>query len=414
MPLAVPTVAMYQDIQGYWGDCVVIALDELQDVPFEPFPFLAPWTDWTDDVNVQTAGFRLVGNMVQLRGIAKRNAATSGQIGTLPSGYRPPLHVMISTTLSTPGHCRTDVYSDGRVVGAVGQTLPTAYITLDGIVLLDPLMPGTFVPDPILNPRLSASWGATVATAITELQQGPWTAFPFTAPWTNWSTLDPSWQNCEYRKVGDLVQLRGLARRANAAGQTLGYLPAGFQPLKRLHHTSVCDAVWTYVVIEPSGQVWLTPGSSADGWASLTGLKFSTVLMATTVSAPTLGQDVVFGWFNSVSAAITELQSNVPWINLAFRSPWNHYHPTWTQGQYRKIEDMVQLRGLLARNSAANGYMADLPVGYRPTKTIMFLQTYGEPPSPVRVDVYTDGAIYATAMPVTWLCLDNIQFSTRA
>ena len=138
-------------------------------------------------------------------------------------------------------------------------------------------MPGTFVPDPSLNPKLSASWGATVATAVTELQQGPWTAFPFTAPWTNWATADASWQVCEYRKVGDIVQLRGLARRANSSGQTVGYLPAGFQPLLRLHHTSICDAGWTYVVIEPSGQIWLTPGSSADGWASLAGLKFSTV-----------------------------------------------------------------------------------------------------------------------------------------
>ena len=133
MPYAVPTVAQYQDILSSWGGAVVIAVDELQDVPWEPFQFLAPWGNWTDDVNVQTAQFRLIGNIVQIRGIAKRNAATSGHIGNMPAGYRPPLHVMISTTLSTPGHCRTDVYSDGRVVGAVGQTVPTAYITLDGM-----------------------------------------------------------------------------------------------------------------------------------------------------------------------------------------------------------------------------------------------------------------------------------------
>ena len=136
--------------------------------------------------------------------------------------------------------------------------------------------------------------------------------------------------------------------------------------------------------------------------------------MPTTVSAPSLGQNVVFGWFNSVSTAITELQANVPWINLAYRSPWNHYHPTWTQGQYRKIDDMVQLRGLIARNSAATASVADLPVGYRPTKNIMFLQTMGEPPVGCRLDIYPDGHIYNTALPTTWLCLDNIEFSTRA
>ena len=121
-----------------------------------------------------------------------------------------------------------------------------------------------------------------------------------------------------------------------------------------------------------------------------------------------------FAWFNSVSTAITELQATVPWINLAYRSPWNHYHPTWTQGQYRKIDDMVYLRGLIGRNSASAYTVADLPVGYRPPKYVMFLQSYGEPNSYLRLDVYTDGQVYLTGMPANWVSVFGIRFSTRA
>jgi hypothetical protein len=121
---------------------------------------------------------------------------------------------------------------------------------------------------------LSAVWGSAVATAITEMQSTPWISFPFESPWRNYSAIDPSWQNVQYRRVGDQVQLRGLANRNNGAGQVLGYLPAGYRPLLRLHHTSVCDPGHTYVVIEVSGQIWFTQGPSANGWVTLDPVKF--------------------------------------------------------------------------------------------------------------------------------------------
>lgn len=134
-------------------------------------------------------------------------------------------------------------------------------------------MPGTFVPDPLLNPKLSAAWGATVATAVTELQQKAWIAMPFQSPWTNWATSDPSWQVCEYRKVGDLVQLRGLARRANSSGTVIAYLPAGHTPTANIHFTSVGDPGYIRIVIDLNGAVYPT-ASSADGWTSLNGIQF--------------------------------------------------------------------------------------------------------------------------------------------
>ena len=133
----------------------------------------------------------------------------------------------------------------------------------------------TFVPPTWPKEDLSAAWGAKVAAAITELQQGPWTAFPFSAPWTNWAVMDPSWQVCEYRKVGDMVQFRGLAYKNSSSSTTMGILPVGFRPLGRLHFPSVCDAGHTYVIPDTDGQVWLSPGPSAGGWVSITNIRFS-------------------------------------------------------------------------------------------------------------------------------------------
>ena len=102
--------------------------------------------------------------------------------------------------------------------------------------------------------------------------------------------------------------------------------------------------------------------------------------MATAVSAPTVGQGQVFDWFNSVAAAVTELQGDVTWIPLAFRSPWNNYG-TYESGAYRIVDDMVQLRGLIRTNSPSVWTIADLPVGYRPPKSVMFNVATGEPNS---------------------------------
>jgi hypothetical protein len=135
--------------------------------------------------------------------------------------------------------------------------------------------------------------------------------------------------------------------------------------------------------------------------------------MATLVTAPTAGTPQTFGWFNTVSTAVTELQAVVPWIPLAFRSPWTNYG-TYEAGGYRKIDDTVQLRGLISRNSASGNTIADLPVGYRlPTAYYMFCVATGEPNAYGRLDIYNDGQIYITSLPTSWVNLSGIQFSIR-
>ena len=136
--------------------------------------------------------------------------------------------------------------------------------------------------------------------------------------------------------------------------------------------------------------------------------------MATTVTAPTAGTPQVFGWFNTVATAIAELQAAPAWIALPFRSPWVNYG-TYETGGYRKIgDDIVQLRGLISRNSSSITTIADLPVGYRPvTANLLLCVATGEPNAYGRLDIYTTGQIVISALPTSWVNLSGIQFSTR-
>ena len=123
----------YGDIATGWSAGIAQAIDEIQNAPWFGIPWTSPWSDWTD-VLVQPGQYRLCGNMVQLRGLAKRNAATTGAICVLPAGFRPPVTMICAMTHTSPvGHCRVDINGNGTVTIAVGQTLPDSYATLDGI-----------------------------------------------------------------------------------------------------------------------------------------------------------------------------------------------------------------------------------------------------------------------------------------
>lgn len=86
-----------------------------------------------DATNYSDVAYRKVGDLVQLRGIAKRSSGTETTIYTLPSGYRPASgqrNVFIA--LSNGAAARVDVYSGGEVVH-VGGGDATQYVSLDGL-----------------------------------------------------------------------------------------------------------------------------------------------------------------------------------------------------------------------------------------------------------------------------------------
>jgi hypothetical protein len=71
---------------------------------------------------------------------------------------------------------------------------------------------------------------------------------------------------------------------------------------------------------------------------------------------------------DAVNANTTAIANNVPtaWTNPTFLNGWMSYGSGYAPGQYRKVGDMVQIRGLVKSGSLGNAIFM-LPVGYRPT-----------------------------------------------
>lgn len=67
---------------------------------------------------------------------------------------------------------------------------------------------------------------------------GSWTGVSFANSWSNYGS---PYQEVQYRKVGDVVEVRGLARKdATFGSQTVFTLPVGFRPIK--------DQLWSCIV----------------------------------------------------------------------------------------------------------------------------------------------------------------------
>lgn len=88
------------------------------------------------------------------------------------------------------------------------------------------------VPQPTWS--ISAEdFGQPVANEVNRLTTltapSAWTALPFAAPWTNFGS---GYANGEYRKIGDIVYIRGfITPGTSAPASSLAFtLPTGFRP----------------------------------------------------------------------------------------------------------------------------------------------------------------------------------------
>jgi len=110
---------------------------------------------------------------------------------------------------------------------------------------------------------VAAAWTA-IGTAT------PWTQVAFTGTWTNFGG---GYAAAQYRKVGDVVQLRGLCTGSTAAA--LGTLPAGFRPAYNVQ--TIISSAASFVVLTvtaSTGALSLTGTIGAN--VSLEGVQFST------------------------------------------------------------------------------------------------------------------------------------------
>jgi hypothetical protein len=101
-----------------------------------------------------------------------------------------------------------------------------------------------------------------------------WTALPYGA--LGWGDYGGSYQGGQYKKVGDLVFLRGLVQRVSGGGSVIAVLPSGFRPaawcLFRVYSSGLGGG--DRVDIDTSGNITLVSGGVA--YVQLDGLVFST------------------------------------------------------------------------------------------------------------------------------------------
>lgn len=128
------------------------------------------------------------------------------------------------------------------------------------------------VPTP--NTMIDANtFGAPVANQLNALVPTAWTFAPLTNGWVH-----QSGEECKYRKVGDVVQLRG--RVGVGAMGIIFTLPVGFRPpiTQEFAVASVVTGGWTIGVIQvgPDGVVYALAGSNSA--MTLNNITFSTTV----------------------------------------------------------------------------------------------------------------------------------------
>lgn len=99
------------------------------------------------------------------------------------------------------------------------------------------------------------------------------------------------------------------------------------------------------------------------------------------------------------------------WTAVNFNTGWVDYGGGYDEVKYKKVGDLIFLRGLCKRTSGSSTLVTTLPVGYRPTTPQIFAiasnSAYGQ------VDIYGNGEVHASiASHSVWVSLAGLVFST--
>jgi hypothetical protein len=87
--------------------------------------------------------------------------------------------------------------------------------------------------------------------------------------------------------------------------------------------------------------------------------------------APTVGQVFDKWTWNGTMWELTAGVAPTAWTAVTFLNGWSNYGSGFQTMQYRKVGDIVYLRGFVKGGTASTAVFA-LPVGYRPPATTRF------------------------------------------
>lgn len=104
------------------------------------------------------------------------------------------------------------------------------------------------------------------------------------------------------------------------------------------------------------------------------------------------------------------------WTAVTFQNSWANFNAGWETVSYRKVGDIVYLRGL-ALTAASGVTVFALPAGFRPPVSVLFGAVGGNgasTPTAYRVDVNSNGnvSVVHTASGPDYFTFSGIHFST--
>ena len=99
------------------------------------------------------------------------------------------------------------------------------------------------------------------------------------------------------------------------------------------------------------------------------------------------------------------------WYNFTFENSWANYGSTWQTAQYSiDSNGFVHLRGLI-KDGSTSADITSLPTGFQPVMDEIFIVRTSAGTS--RVDIKTDGDVYANPGHASWTSLSGITFEAE-
>jgi len=110
--------------------------------------------------------------------------------------------------------------------------------------------------------------GADRVAFFAEMGDG-WKSLPYTnGGGTTWTDFGSGWQVGQYKKVGDLVFVRGLGKRTAGSGATIATLPSGYRPASYTQlFVTLTDGGVGRIDVGTGGDMSLVTGTA--GWVAL-------------------------------------------------------------------------------------------------------------------------------------------------
>lgn len=208
----------------------------------------------------------------------------------------------------------------------------------------------------------------------------------FQSTWTNYGA--DFWQWAQFRRVGDMVEVRGLVR-TGADNTSVFILPPGYRPTADLiFPVDSASIKHARVDIDSAGNVIgrLGAGGGTTGYFSLSWIRFS------------------------VASAFSEGFYQVGTTGVAFQNSWTNFGVTFHNAEYRLDGDEVQLRGLV-KGGADGSTIFTLPLGMRPQK-IMHFNADMNSAQHALIRVLPTGEVKAHGANVAaYVSLSNVAFS---